>query len=407
MNRIIVSTVVIALALITEPLCAQNPNLGFAAAPAQTGREDKSLAPNNPWLVAGAQLGYKVSGNSDFADQFIASTRLAAQWFEFRGQSPQFHLPLIGNLSKLTAETPGDSIGGVISKIVNTAEGLNLGFYPYYEFIDRAGDTPSQAQLTLFGSAGWKLNAGKDREDSTHVYLNQGRFSMGLGLDLYIMRNNTMPLSLSVEPVLTLVDGDAFRRTTGSSESKIHSLELTGVLPLGNDFGLLGQLTAIDGARSLWRVGVVYVPAAESGNSIQGSQTVTPVTQPAKTGTPAVRVIGRVVDSSGSPVPDDVAVWIHAWVGAVIVGDKCTSENEPLAATARTKNGAYSQDLTFPGSVPVNVCVEVSVGSGDVRQTDVKTTQAGLVSRPEDLQALNFGEIRQAPIPLETATPRP
>src|SRR5687767_7341103 len=66
---------------------AQTPNYGFPKVPPaseQAANEANRNAPaNNPWVVAGAQIGYKFSGNSDFADGLLASSRIALQTLRF------------------------------------------------------------------------------------------------------------------------------------------------------------------------------------------------------------------------------------------------------------------------------------------------------------------------------------
>lgn len=260
----------VCLAMVLTALCVldaagQVPSYGFSRnRGGDESATDRSLPANNPWVVAGAQVGYKFSGNSDFADGLLASSRIGLQTLRFPGQSARVGLPLIGNISRLSPGLGTDSVGSIADRLTNTAEGINVGLYPYYESIDRSGGGP--VQVTFYGSTVWKLNAAKDRNDSSTVYLNQGRFTMGMGVDLYIAENNTMPLSLSIEPVLTMVNADAFERVTGRRENRLYSVELTGVMPIGNNMGLLAQLGAPDEGKTLFRVGVIYVASPANGD---------------------------------------------------------------------------------------------------------------------------------------------
>jgi hypothetical protein len=361
--------------LSTNSAAGQVPSYGFSRNQGGgTSNANRSLPANNPWIVAGAQIGYKFSGNSDFADGLLASSRIGLQTLRFPGQGNRVGLPLIGNLSRLSPGLGTDSIGSISDRLTNTAEGINVGLYPYFESIDRTKGGP--AQVTFYGSTVWKLNAARDRTDSSTVYLNQGRFTMGVGVDLYIAENNTMPVSFSIEPVLTLVSADAFERVTGRRENRIYSVELTGVLPIGNNMGLLAQLGAPDDGETLFRVGVIYVASPASSQTGSGTP-----------GAPPVRgaiIDGTVVDAADKPLAART-VTAQFFSGATAASaDKCTDGQEVgdqvTAQSPTTDAGAFQIQFERVASEANCVVFEITGGAGNnqyIAQTVTLSTSGG------------------------------
>ncbi|SFQ79929.1 hypothetical protein [Hymenobacter arizonensis] len=298
-----------------QKCAAQVPHLGLRPPSTKTqdpGGAPLSLPATSPWIVAGAQLGYKFAGNDDFADGLVASGRAQFYALDFVGQAAGLSLPLIGNISKLTTNAKNTDPDRVISELLTTSQGLNFGLYPCYEMNQ---GSKIATRFTLYGSGVYKLNTARATADSSLVYLNQGRFSMGLGVDVFPKEKANemnLPLSFSVEPVVTVVKRKDYERVTGFTNKNLFSLELTGVLPIGRNTGLLAQMAVADQGPTVWRVGLLIVtgsgtgtgnqPGANGGHEKKPWETGKQGGAPATEGTQYLSAIvkGRVVNATGA-----------------------------------------------------------------------------------------------------------
>jgi hypothetical protein len=151
-------------------------------------------------------------------------------------QKKPVQLPVVGNIGKLTAALPAgrQDLEKKATELLNSADGITVELAPYW-LIPRSDS--ALISLTLFGSAGLKVNAAKDPLDSSTVYLKQGRFTAGVELS-YQPRTAPRPMPLSVGPSLTTFNRRKYLLATGKDKSNISSLEVTLILPTGG-FGLL------------------------------------------------------------------------------------------------------------------------------------------------------------------------
>jgi hypothetical protein len=366
---------------------AQSPSYGFRDNSRARG-DTVHAAANNPWYRLGAQFGYKVAGNDDFADALIASSRIVLQQLAFPSQSPRVGLPVIGNLSKLNASLSEDSVGSLVQKLMSTAEGMNVGLYPYVEMFDPSVN--KSTQLTFYGSAVWKLNAGRDRTDSASFAFHQGRFSAGADLNLLIAQGSELPVSLSGEIAVTTFRAQDYHRVTGRSRSKLTSLELTGILPVRSDLGLLGQvalpLSDIPEDKSLFRVGFMYVPKGQ-GDENPAPETDGVVPPPAPETSMQVALSGTVVDPAKAPVGSANVTFVGVYPGGALVGGRCPgakiNESGQSAFTAEA-DGTFEIQTRVKGKAGDQVCVGLAA-------TDPATGRTGTLFTPVKLTEPSAG----------------
>jgi hypothetical protein len=222
------------------------------------------LPSNNAWVKAGAQLGYKIAGRGDFKDDFLVSARTELQTLNV-GQPATVKIPLIGNLSGLSSDLSPDAIKDKTKELLNSAQGIHLSLQPYY-----APTVTGRFKPTLYGTAGWKVNAAKQFTDTSKVvYLNQGRFSAGVAVEAFIVEDPTgkpeaRPITFSLEPVYTVISGNDYRAAFGKEKPEnLRSLELTAVIPIAG-FGLLAQTIMSKGVGPISRIGILYVKGSSS-----------------------------------------------------------------------------------------------------------------------------------------------
>jgi hypothetical protein len=372
MPRLLLVTTLVVTMFSPLQAAAQLPTYG--APRATPVKQERSTAANNEWFQAGAQLGYRIDGNANFEEDLIASGRVVLQQYSYPGMSPNIGFPVIGNVSKLTPGLTKDSVSSLVQRMMNTAEGLNIGLYPYWEFRPRGN---GWARATMFGSAVYKANAGRDRVDSSAVTVNQGRISVGVGTDLFVA--GKMPLTLSAELSGTFFDGRAFRRITATDRefNRFLTLELTGIAPLGESFGFLGQFAAPTEGKRMFRVGLIYTVSkgkAEGGGGGQGGQggqDAGPVPN-----THGVQILGTL-EGAG-----DKDLEVAAWSGVGPAGNGCAAGGTELKVESgklRTQaDGSYR--FSIPASDGSLVCAVITATGGDGQtRRAVATGKAGAI----------------------------
>jgi hypothetical protein len=170
----------------------------------------------------------------------------------------KFKLPVMGNISTLRdafsneKDPDKDTLQARAQELMLSTQGVNVGLYPYYFLAQE-----DKFKLVLHGSAAWKLNMFKTKEDKNE-YLDQGRFSLGLEATLGSTAGDQAPLVVSITPTLTLFNADKYKLIFGESKSSITSLEITGVLPVGTGIGVLFETIVAKKPYSAFRVGLVF-----------------------------------------------------------------------------------------------------------------------------------------------------
>lgn len=240
--------IAILLILIVFESFAQTPN----ALINNKGTVNKAISAKNPWL--GGQVGYKFGGSGEFADNLIASARLM---YEIDLGSKKFVLPVMGNLSQLRDNlsenlTVDEKEIARNQDILTSTQGLNVGLYPYYLIFEKA-----YFSLLAHGTLAFKLNSFTDVQ-SNPVYLQQGRFS--LGIEAYIGKKDPTtgkyPWTISIAPVTTVFSNMDYKAIFGTERSSLTSLEITSVLPIGKGVGFL--LEGVISNNSVIRTGLLF-----------------------------------------------------------------------------------------------------------------------------------------------------
>jgi hypothetical protein len=227
-------------------------------------------APNNPWYAAGFQLGHRLAGSGDFADDLVASGRavLSLKTKTIGKDSTRvFGLPLIGNIGKLRSKVP-DDIEGLkkeASKLLATTEGINVGVYPYWE-LRKARSTENAAlglDVTFYLSGTGRINQLRDRVDTTQTFmLMRGRLSAGFDFGIR-HKDFEQPISISSELAVSLFSADRYLRAFGDRRSNIVSVDVTAIIPIGG-FGLLAEGSFASRLSPNWRIGIIVAKASQS-----------------------------------------------------------------------------------------------------------------------------------------------
>lgn len=212
----------------------------------------------NPYV--GAQLGYSFNNTGDFASNLVASgsvlyTVIAAD--PKSSSSTKFFLPIRANFSALNA-VDSASRSKQVQQLLSSAQGLRVGVEPYLTL----SDWGPFIHPVLFGSAGWKINAVKDKSDTTR-YVTLGRLSGGLELGIGPSDGSKLPITLDLAPVYSIFADRTYRSVFGANFPKsVWSTEVTIVLPVAANMGVLSE--AISGQHTLpvWRVGLVLMATA-------------------------------------------------------------------------------------------------------------------------------------------------
>jgi hypothetical protein len=227
---------------------AQTPNILMN----NKGRTNKAISARNPWL--GGQVGYKFGGSGEFADNLIASARLM---YDIDLGFKRFQLPIMGNFSQLRDNlseklSVDDKNEARIQDIITSTQGLNLGLYPYFVVSEK-----QYFAFLIHGAAAYKINSFKD-ESANAVYLQQGRFSLGIEANIgkYNTEQGRYPWTISIAPALTVFSSEDYRSIFGADKSSLTSLEITSVIPIGKGIGFL--LESVISKESAFRTGLLF-----------------------------------------------------------------------------------------------------------------------------------------------------
>jgi hypothetical protein len=196
-------------------------------------RKDDIVAaagPKNVWAT-GAQASYNmISG--EFADNFQSSGRVL---LEILGpQKPNKGVFLMGNLSKVEGSNSED-ITAKIRDIQQSTQGLNVALYPHYIWGD-----PLKKSITLYLSAGWKLNSFQDKNSEEKVYLHQFRLSpASIELTGFVGNEAQLPTTLTVEPAFSFLSKTKSFEVFGDTYSNFFGITTTLILPAGRGRGII------------------------------------------------------------------------------------------------------------------------------------------------------------------------
>lgn len=236
--------VALVVAVLAVPAVAQTPmatvSVSSQAAAARGSGTDtnkvavRTVSPVNSWLSG--QIAYRFPGAGDAADSFVVSAR-ALYWLDQvdeAGTSTGWGLPVMGNLSGLSASTPAEEIDRRVQEVASSAQGMYAGVYPYWRLYKQAVVSP-----TLYaGIVPFKLNFVKAADGSTQS-LYHGDVSLGVESAIG-KKDGRSQLTVSVSGTYALpYDKSAFRTAFPNDELHRWSAEVTAVLPVGDGLGLL------------------------------------------------------------------------------------------------------------------------------------------------------------------------
>jgi hypothetical protein len=253
---------IVAMCLYASVAIGQTPastmNLGLP----NGASNERGMSAANLW--SGAQIIYKFKGSGDLADNLLVGARLLYEINLSDDEKDQrFYLPVMGNISDLTAAvtagaTDLEQLDQKGTELLMSSTGATVGLYPYYKIYKG-----SAASIIVHGVAAWKLN-GFPAESGDTTYLSQGRFSIGVEAGIGKTDKGRLPLTVSIAPVLTVVGSGAYQQIFGETKNTIPSLEITGVIPVGQGIGFMIEGVSASHGRSSLRAGLVL--AAAIGN---------------------------------------------------------------------------------------------------------------------------------------------
>lgn len=208
----------------------------------------------NPYV--GAQFGYSLNGSGGPSGNLIAAGSVMYSVIAPDAKNAakdRFFLPIRGNLAGLTSDSTASS--KKVQQLLSSVQGIRIAAEPYLLI----GGDDSYFHPALFGSAGWKINSGKDKTDTTR-YMTAGQASFGGELGLGPSDGSKLPVTIDLAYMFTAFADRNYRAVLGSDFPKsVHSGVLTMVLPVMSNTGVLSELTF--GQRTLpsWRIGAVFI----------------------------------------------------------------------------------------------------------------------------------------------------
>jgi hypothetical protein len=228
--------------------------------------ERGAVAANNEWIV-GTQLGVRFFGQGDFADNLLISGMVR---YEVPLNSKTFKLPIFSNFGEIASKpvfgTKADSLQAAASALMSTAQGMNVGVYPYH--VLKRPTLGGDLRVTAFGQIVGKLNSVKGRssldapdtaEKVQHTLL-QGRGALGVEVAVgkTVPANSPRrPLTLSLTAAATTFSARTYELVFGTARSSIKSVEFTAIVPVADGAGILVEGIGANGYAGTWRIGMV------------------------------------------------------------------------------------------------------------------------------------------------------
>jgi hypothetical protein len=228
-------------------------NLGSSTKPIHA----LGISAASPWV--GAQVAYKFGGTNDFADNLLVSARLL---YDIDLGESKIHLPVMGNISELTANASGnagagDQLDQKAQQLMMSSTGLRVGLYPY-TYVHRT----DVLSIIFHGEGAWKMNAFKDNSNILQ-YLQQGRIAAGIEFGIGKTAGDRLPLTISVTPAITFFSSAEYEKVFGKSKSHVQGLETTMVVPVAQGVGLLLEGIEGSGVHTV-RAGLVIATKAKT-----------------------------------------------------------------------------------------------------------------------------------------------
>ncbi len=240
------------LVLLASPAVAQTPTATVSVATQPTQPADGSrggemrargVSPVNPWLSG--SVAYRFPGTGDPGDSFLVTAR-ALYWLDRADEpaSPRgWGLPIMGNVSGLSASTPPEDMDRKVQEVASSSEGMYAGVFPYWRFYKQSLLSPTG----YVGIVPFKLNFVKAPDGSTQS-LYHGDVSAGLELAIGKKDGRSL-LTVSASATYAFpYDKSAF--STAFPDAGFHrwSGEVTAVLPIGEGLGLVVSSVFPEGA---------------------------------------------------------------------------------------------------------------------------------------------------------------
>ena len=221
----------------------------------------------NPYV--GAQIGYAF-GNGEFASNLVtAGTFLYELDIGQNDTTPTFGFPVRGNIGPIltagldkTDDAAKEARDKAIQDLVISAQGIRVGIEPWWRIA--GNDDKAIFQATLFASAGWKLNAVKDANDTTR-YLAAGRVSGGIDFGLGRRNGGRLPIIITMAPVYSVFANDDFKKIEGLRK-QYASGELTIVIPVAANAALLTEGIVASRRSPVWRIGLMAVAVGQTSD---------------------------------------------------------------------------------------------------------------------------------------------
>ncbi len=224
-----------------------------------------SAQSRNAW--AGAQVAWAVGDSStEFADDLDVAGQFALQYWTPPGaivipRGGSLQVPFLRNIAAPSVDNwSEEERASKLDELTLGSEGIHLGIGPNIVWpLPKLG---SEYAFTLYGYAGLRWNGAKDASNET-IYLRQGRYAGGVELAIggFELTPNK-PGMIGAEVIHVTFDESDFTTVFGSSRDALTSIEISGILPITNELGVLVQNIRRLGtdSESLLRIGGVLNP---------------------------------------------------------------------------------------------------------------------------------------------------
>lgn len=215
----------------------------------------------------GATIAYNFDGLD--IDNVIGNTKVEIN--PFTGNKPLIkgNWAIIGNIGNFVSAQSKEDASKDIKKLAQQIQGLNVGLGSVWEYqsgalVQPAADLSNVKPLfRIEFITAYRLNGFQNvGVDTQTIVISQFRNSLALEYETAMWGENKDAgrLSVTLEGAISVFDGQQFEKVYNHYRDALASAELTAILPLAKNFGVMGNMTVAQKTRPIYQMGIIIKP---------------------------------------------------------------------------------------------------------------------------------------------------
>lgn len=202
-------------------------------------------------LWTGATLFYNLDGSD--LDNVVGAGKVLLN--TARRATGKFRLNIIGNISKFSSAADTKNPSSDILEISQSSQGLSAGFEPLYMIVNNSS---TRNYLNLYSNLMYKLNNfQKINNTEENIALSQGRFTVGLEWEGVEFSDGGNLIHVGIEGTKSIFSASGYEKVFNKNIKSLSSAEVTVIVPLFSNLGLLVNYTMTKGIKPVFGAGII------------------------------------------------------------------------------------------------------------------------------------------------------